>query len=57
MARIGYARVSTTDQDLHIQTERLTAEGCSLIRSEKVSGKSRDDRDELATILSFLAAR
>ncbi|MBU4530846.1 MAG: recombinase family protein [Hoeflea sp.] len=54
MARIGYARVSTTDQDLHIQTERLTAEGCSLIRSEKVSGKSRDDRDELATILSFL---
>ena len=54
MARIGYARVSTTDQDLHIQTERLTAEGCSLIRSEKVSGKSRDDREELATILSFL---
>jgi DNA invertase Pin-like site-specific DNA recombinase len=54
MARIGYARVSTTDQDLHIQTERLTAEGCSLIRSEKVSGKSRNERDELATILSFL---
>ena len=54
MARIGYARVSTNDQDLHIQTERLTAKGCSLIRSEKVSGKSRDDRDELATILSFL---
>jgi len=54
MARIGYARVSTTGQDLHIQTERLTAEGCSLIRSEKVSGKSRDDRDELATVLSFL---
>lgn len=29
----------------------MTAEGGSLIRSEKVSGKSRD---ELATILSFL---
>ncbi|MCZ4287714.1 recombinase family protein [Hoeflea alexandrii] len=29
----------------------MTAEGCSLICSEKVSGKSRD---ELATILSFL---
>ncbi len=54
MARIGYARVGTTDQDLHIQTDRLTAEGCSLIRSEKVSGKSRNHRDELATILSFL---
>ena len=54
MARIGYARVSTTDQDLHIQTERLTAEGCNLVRSEKASGKSRDERDELATILSFL---
>lgn len=54
MTRIGYARVSTSDQDLHIQTEKLTQEGCSLIRSEKVSGKSRDQRNELATILDFL---
>lgn len=54
MAKFGYARVSTLDQDLEIQHERLTKEGCSLIRSEKVSGGSRDNRTELATILEFL---
>ena len=54
MARIGYARVSTLDQDLDGQIARLTAEGCSIIRSEKVSGGSRDGRKELATVLAFL---
>ena len=54
MARIGYARVSTTDQDLDTQLERLKAEGCELIRSEKVSGASRDGRTELQTIIDFL---
>lgn len=54
MARIGYARVSTTDQDLTLQLERLAAEGCSVVRSEKVSGGSRDGRVELETILQFL---
>lgn len=54
MARIGYARVSTIDQDLQIQVERLRKEGCEIIRSEKVSGGTRDGRDELATIISFL---
>ncbi|EEA95254.1 recombinase family protein [Pseudovibrio sp. JE062] len=54
MAKIGYARVSTHEQDLEIQQNRLTAEGCGLIRSEKVSGGSLENRDELATILQFL---
>ena len=54
MARVGYARVSTLDQDLDGQITRLTAEGCGLIRSEKVSGGSREGRAELATILAFL---
>ena len=54
MARIGYARVSTTDQDLDVQLGRLKAEGCSIIRSEKVSGGSREGRPELATVLAFL---
>jgi len=53
MARLGYARVSTTDQDLEIRVSRLQAEGCGIIRSEKVSGGSREGRDELATIIEF----
>ncbi|KQT52405.1 MULTISPECIES: recombinase family protein [unclassified Aureimonas] len=54
MARIGYARVSTIDQDLEGQIAKLKAEGCAVIRSEKVSGGSRDGRAELATVLEFL---
>lgn len=54
MTKIGYARVSTTDQDTAIQTARLKEAGCTVIRSEKVSGKSRSGRDELATVLDFL---
>lgn len=54
MARIGYARVSTTDQDLTIQLERLRREGCEIVRSEKLSGASREGRNELATVIEFL---
>lgn len=54
MARIGYARISTIDQDLDTQLAKLKAEGCEIIRSEKVSGASRDGRTKLATILDFL---
>lgn len=54
MARIGYARVSSTDQDLEIQIAKLKAEGCEIVRSEKLSGASRDGRVELETVIQFL---
>jgi DNA invertase Pin-like site-specific DNA recombinase len=56
MNRIGYARVSTLDQDHVTQEARLRAAGCQIIRAEKVSGQSRSGRDELASILEFIRA-
>ncbi len=54
MSLIGYARVSTTDQQTDSQVERLTDAGCTVIRQEKVSGRSRSGRTELETILDFI---
>jgi len=54
MTTIGYARVSTTDQSTDIQLEKLKAAGCEVIRQEKVSGRSRDGRTELQTVLDFI---
>ncbi len=54
MAIYGYARVSTTDQDLTIQQDALEKAGCEIIRAEKVSGTSTQGRDELNTLLEFL---
>jgi DNA invertase Pin-like site-specific DNA recombinase len=54
LARIGYARVSSGEQDLDIQLEKLKAEGCAIVRAEKVSAVTREGRAELATILEFL---
>jgi DNA invertase Pin-like site-specific DNA recombinase len=53
-ATYGYARVSSTDQDLAIQEAALRAAGCTVIRAEKVSGTSRTGRTELETLLAFL---
>lgn len=54
MAKIGYARVSTTDQDTAIQVAALKAAGCEVVREEKASGTSTTGRAELETVLSFL---
>jgi DNA invertase Pin-like site-specific DNA recombinase len=50
----GYARVSTADQDLSLQEAALEAAGCTVIRSEKRTGTSRDGRTELETLMAFL---
>ncbi len=54
MTTYGYARVSTTDQDLTIQKEALLAAGCDNIRSEKADGASRKGRSELNTLMEFM---
>ena len=51
---IGYARVSTTGQDTATQEAKLKAAGCTLIRTETISGGSRNGRNELASILDFI---
>jgi DNA invertase Pin-like site-specific DNA recombinase len=54
MTTIGYARVSTTDQDLTLQVDKLKAAGCDVIRQEKASGTSTEKRKELQTVLDFI---
>jgi DNA invertase Pin-like site-specific DNA recombinase len=51
---IGYARVSSSDQDTAAQEARLRQAGCTVVRTEKVSGRSRDGRSELEAIMAFI---
>ena len=51
--KIGYARVSTIDQNLEAQIDQLNKEGCDKIYEEKMSG-SKKDRPELAQCLEIL---
>ena len=46
--------MSSSDQDTTLQEQRLAKAGCSIIRSETVSGKSRDGRSELTDVMQFV---
>ena len=54
-ALIGYARVSTSGQNLDRQARALTEAGCIRIFADKLSGKTAD-RPELAACLDYLRA-
>jgi DNA invertase Pin-like site-specific DNA recombinase len=50
---LGYARVSTTDQQPHLQVDALTVAGCYLVFTETASG-ARADRPILEQVLDQL---
>ena len=57
MATYGYARCSdprSTTMSLEVQIDALGAAGCTVIRSERRSGTTLDDRTELNTLIDFL---
>lgn len=51
---IGYARVSTSGQDLDYQLGRLRTAGCAAVFHEKRSGKNISERAELRRMLAGL---
>lgn len=52
--KIGYARVSSTDQNLDRQIEALERAGVEKLFQEKMSGKNMTSREELQKALQFL---
>jgi DNA invertase Pin-like site-specific DNA recombinase len=50
---IGYARVSTIDQNLNMQLDALVKYGCERIYEEKMTG-SKKDRPKLAEMMTIL---
>ncbi len=54
MRRIGYARVSTLEQDLEIQRNALNAAGCMISFEEKISGVRMDNREQLDIALKVV---
>jgi DNA invertase Pin-like site-specific DNA recombinase len=52
---IGYARVSTTDQNLDLQRDALQRAGCQIFE-EKKSGRAGTNRPEFDAALAYLRA-
>lgn len=53
---VGYARVSTSDQNLKNQIELLAENGCEKIYSDITTG-IREDRNGLNEMISYLRKR
>ena len=50
---VGYARVSTSSQNLENQIEQLKSVGCKKIFSEKRSGKNESDREQFKIMIGI----
>ena len=50
--KIGYARVSSTDQNLSRQIKSLKKAKCEKVFEEKQSGKSTENRPELQAAIA-----
>ena len=54
---IGYARVSTYEQNLQLQLDALQRAGCDIIREERASGRAGAERPVQDAVLRELRAR
>lgn len=51
---VGYGRVSSSSQSLDIQHQALSDAGCEKVFSEKLSGRSTNEREQLAQAIDFV---
>lgn len=54
MDLVGYARVSSADQNLTIQLDALEKAGCKKIFAEKKSGVSKKDRKAFDECMDYI---
>jgi len=53
MSIVGYARVSSSSQNLDLQREQFADAGCEKVFAEKVTGTSRNDRQVFEEYLDW----
>lgn len=54
MTVVGYARVSSADQNLDLQLEKLEAAGAVKIFAEKISGARMEGREQLQAMIDYI---
>ena len=52
--KVGFARVSTQEQDLQVQLSKLGAHGCEKVFQGKQSGASIKNDEKLKDLINFI---